>query len=254
MRVFLPGSLTDALHRVAPTLSAEELAQRGNDQVTFKVDGQQTYVETLPPGAGTAERKHRQTTFRVPLLSRSNEDSWGRFLWGRFMLRGGEDALTEGAHVLTVELRPAVKGAVGELLASGALTLQVVRPPVTERQLAIQVRPGSGFERSAAHLDAEKIRELNRRVAQGTIKELNSIVVLREGKLLLEEYFNGATRDTLHDTRSVGKSFVSARWGWRCAMAICPRWRRRWGRSMASSASPTLHPRRRRSPCATCSR
>ncbi len=210
MRVFLPTSLTNALHRVAPALSADELAQQGNYQVTFLVDGQKTYVETLPPGAGTPERKHRQTTFRVPLLSSSNEDSWGRFLWNRFLLRGGEDALSEGSHVLTIELRPAIKGEVGELLASGTLALQIVRPKVTEQQLAIQVRPGSGFERSHAHLDEAKIRELNRRVAQRTIKDLTSLVVLREGKLVLEEYFNGATRETLHDTRSVGKSFASA--------------------------------------------
>jgi CubicO group peptidase (beta-lactamase class C family) len=210
VRVFLATSLTNALHRVAPTLTADELVQQGNYQVTFRVDDQPTYVETLPPGAGSPERKHRQTTFRVPLISSSNEDSWGRFLWNRFLLRGGEDALTEGTHRLTIEFRPAVKAAVGDVLASGTLTLQVVRPKVTARQLAVQVRPGSGFERSDANLDEAKIRELNRRVAQRTIKDLTSIVVLRDGKLLLEEYFNGATRETLHDTRSVGKSFASA--------------------------------------------
>ena len=37
--------------------------------------------------------------------------------------------------------------------------------------------------------------------------------VIRDGRLLVEEYFNGATRDTLHDTRSVGKSFASTMMG-----------------------------------------
>lgn len=210
LRVFMATSLTNALHRVAPGLTADELVQQGNYQFTFRVDDQPIYVETLPPGAGTPDRKNRQTTFRVPLISSTNEDSWGRFLWNRFMLRGGEDALTEGSHRLTIELRPSVKGLVGEVLASGTLTVQVTRPKVSEQQLALQVREGSGFERSAAPLDEAKIRELNRRVAQRTIKDLTSIVVLRDGKLVLEEYFNGATRETLHDTRSVGKSFTSA--------------------------------------------
>jgi CubicO group peptidase (beta-lactamase class C family) len=47
------------------------------------------------------------------------------------------------------------------------------------------------------------------RIAQKLYKEITSIVVIKDGKLLIEEYFNGATRENLHDTRSVGKSFAS---------------------------------------------
>jgi CubicO group peptidase (beta-lactamase class C family) len=37
--------------------------------------------------------------------------------------------------------------------------------------------------------------------------------VIKNEKLLLEEYFNGYGRDSLNDTRSVGKSFSSALMG-----------------------------------------
>ncbi len=45
------------------------------------------------------------------------------------------------------------------------------------------------------------------------MKEITSIVVIKDGKLLLEEYFNGADRNTLHDPRSAGKSFASTLMG-----------------------------------------
>jgi CubicO group peptidase (beta-lactamase class C family) len=43
-----------------------------------------------------------------------------------------------------------------------------------------------------------------------TYKQINSVIVIKNGKLLLEEYFNGAERNTTHDSRSVGKTFASA--------------------------------------------
>ncbi|NOU46405.1 MAG: serine hydrolase, partial [Bacteroidales bacterium] len=55
-----------------------------------------------------------------------------------------------------------------------------------------------------------KIEELNRKIATSTLKDITSIVVIKDNKLLIEEYFNGANRNTLHDTRSVGKSFASS--------------------------------------------
>ncbi|RZK73390.1 MAG: class C beta-lactamase-related serine hydrolase [Pedobacter sp.] len=33
--------------------------------------------------------------------------------------------------------------------------------------------------------------------------------VIKNGRILIEEYFNGSSRDSLHDVRSVGKSFAS---------------------------------------------
>ena len=46
-------------------------------------------------------------------------------------------------------------------------------------------------------------------IEQGAFKHINGVVVVSNGNLLIEEYFNGDTRYTLHNPRSVGKSFAS---------------------------------------------
>ena len=80
IQVFLGNSLTNYLHILAPELSAQELTKNGNYQFTFFVDDHVTYVENLHVGAGNLDSKNQKTTFRVPLISTTNEDSWGRFL------------------------------------------------------------------------------------------------------------------------------------------------------------------------------
>lgn len=213
LRLFMGNSLTNYLHRLAPELSADELVKHGNYQFSFFVDGTLVYRENLHVGAGLPESKNSRTVFRIPLMTTTDEDSWGKFMWNRFLLNGGEDALTAGTHLLKIEIRPYLKVAelkVGELIADGQLQLVVVRPKVDERQIAIQpIKPGSAWQVSREVYDEEKIRELNLKIAQKLYKEITSVVVIKNGRLLIEEYFNGATRGTLHDTRSVGKSFAS---------------------------------------------
>ena len=214
IRVFMENSLVNYLHRLAPELDADELIKLGNYQFAFYVDNALIYTENLNTGAGLPETKKTKTTLRVPLISSTNEDSWGRFMWNRFMLRDGEEALTAGRHLLKIEIRPYIKNPelkVGELIASGELRLNVIKPKIDERQVAIQsIVPDSGLAISDDAYDKEKIRELNRKIAENLYKDLTSIVVIKNGKLLIEEYFNGAGRQSLHDTRSVGKSFTSA--------------------------------------------
>jgi CubicO group peptidase (beta-lactamase class C family) len=43
-----------------------------------------------------------------------------------------------------------------------------------------------------------------------TFTKVDSMVVARHGRLVAEGYFNGFSRDSLHDLRSTGKSFTSA--------------------------------------------
>lgn len=84
------------------------------------------------------------------------------------------------------------------------------KPKVDEKLTAIQpIKPGSGWESSTDSYDKEKIRELKRKIAENFYKEIKSLAVIKDGKLLIEEYFNGAARDTLHDTRPVGTSLRS---------------------------------------------
>src|SRR5262249_16782326 len=140
------------------------------------------------------------------------EARWGP-LWHRFLLGGGAQALTAGKHVLKLELRPYLKTTVlkvGDLIAAGELTLSVTSPNLDEKLSAVQpVQPGGGWETSKEPYDEKTIRELNRYVAEKLYKDVTGIVVIRDGKLLIEEYFNGASRETLRNPRSVGKSFTS---------------------------------------------
>lgn len=41
-------------------------------------------------------------------------------------------------------------------------------------------------------------------------KDVNAIVVYQNGEALIEEYYNGTSKDDIHDARSVGKSITSA--------------------------------------------
>jgi CubicO group peptidase (beta-lactamase class C family) len=104
------------------------------------------------------------------------------------------------------------------LLLPWCLALTIMLPakgPVAgEAAIAPQAaRPGGGREVSGDPYDHGKIGELKRKIAQGDFKDITSVVVIKDGKLLIEEYFNGADRTTLHNTRSVGKTFASALMG-----------------------------------------
>lgn len=216
---FLGNSLTNYLHQLDTTLSVDELVQKGNYQFSFYVDGDLLYTENLNQGAGLPDQKNKDTILRKPLLSSENVDSWGRYLWLRFYYRnGGATALETGTHSLKIELRPYLnhdKLIVGDLIATGEVNIKMAEPdPVSEEKIAIQaIQPNSGWELSTDQYDTEKIRALNEKIAQNKFKSITSIVVIKEGKLLIEEYFNDADRNSLHDTRSVGKSFASTMMG-----------------------------------------
>lgn len=213
IRVFLGTSLTNYLHLLSPQLSVDELTKSGNYQFTFIVDGKKIYVENLNVGAGSADNKNQKTIFRVPLISSTNEDSWGKFLWNRFFGNGGQDALYEGEHQLKIEIRPYLKLTeivTGNIIAEGHIKIIIPEIKIDEKLVKIQlIKPAKDWQISSDKIDVDKIEELNRKIAKQTYKNVTSIVAIKDGKILIEEYFNGANRNTLHDTRSVGKSFAS---------------------------------------------
>lgn len=215
--VFLNQPLTKSLQELAPDLSVEEVNTSGNYHFSFYVDKELIYTENLNFGAGLASQKLNDLTLKKPFFSEQNEDSWGRFLWMRFMHFGGEQALTEGVRKLRIEIRSYVKTAdikVGKIIATGQITINVVKPTATEKQIAIQsIQKGSGWHVSSESYDKDKIRALNKKIAQEDFKKISSIVIIKNGELLIEEYFNGKLRGSLHDTRSVGKSFASTMLG-----------------------------------------
>lgn len=215
IHAFFDNSLVNYLHQLEPSWSADELLKKGNYQFTFYVDGKLIYKENLNTGAGTPDHKKVKTTLQIPLLSSKNEDSWGRYLWMRFyMAHNGIDALTAGNHILKIEIRPYLNTATiktGSVIAEGQINLTVPAQNITEQQSAIQpIQSNSGWKASQEKINTEAIRTLNKKIAENRFKNITGIIVIKEGKLLLEEYFNGSGRDSLQDTRSVGKSFSSA--------------------------------------------
>jgi CubicO group peptidase (beta-lactamase class C family) len=214
---FINKPLTHYLHELAPELSKEEVTNKGNYQFSFYIDSQLIYTENLNFGAGLASQKNNDQILIKPFFSEQNEDSWGRFLWMRFMHFGGEAALIEGLNKLKIEIRPYVKTPeikIGKTIASGNVSINVTKPVATDKQIAIQpIQKNSGWDLSSDTYDKNKIRALNTKITQKYFKKISSIVIIKDGELLLEEYFNGSHRDTLHDPRSVGKSFASTMLG-----------------------------------------
>lgn len=218
IRIFMDNSLVNYLHQLDSSLTVDELLKKGNYQFSFTVDGKLIYTENLNTGAGTAESKKTKISFRIPFFSTTNEDSWGRYLWMRFYLaNGGIDALETGNHVLKIEIKPYLKTStlkIGNVIATGEIQLTVPPKNVSEDQIAIQkIMPKSGWKVSEEKFNHEKIRALNQKIAESRFRDITGIVVIKNEKLLLEEYFNGYKRDSLNDTRSVGKSFSSALMG-----------------------------------------
>src|SRR5262249_44059653 len=141
MSAFMGTSLTNYLHRLAPDLPVDELTRSGNYQVSFFVDGVLIHKDNLHPATIPAENKNAKTVFDVTLLDSASPESRWRPVWHRFLLGGGEQALTAGKHLLRLELRPYVKTTdlkVGNLIAAGELPLTVTKPKVDEKLTAIQ--------------------------------------------------------------------------------------------------------------------
>ncbi|GAB3999171.1 hypothetical protein GCM10028807_48630 [Spirosoma daeguense] len=209
------NSLTNYLHPLAPDLQPDSLAKVGNYQFNFYVDNRLVYQSNLHPGAPYAKLKHTETIISKPLIDNQHEGSWwSQSAWNRFMYNGGDSALSEGHHQFKFEIRPYVKLAevkVGETIAVGELALEVNRKPhlnLADIQLAAP-KPYAGLPVSSESFDTQEIKKLKGNIDADVFKHITSVVVIKNGKILIEEYFNGATRDSLHDVRSVGKSFAS---------------------------------------------
>lgn len=212
---FMGNSITNYLHQLDSTLSSDSLNKIGNYQFTILIDGKTIYQSNLFPGAPYPRIQDSTTVINKALINNDNSNGiWSESFWNRFMRFGGDSALTDGKHLLRMEIRPYLKGKttiVGNIIAAGNLNLMVARKPVIDTKSIHlnQIQPYNGFEPSKEIFDTQKIKELKGSIEEGLFKKINSIVVIKKGKLLLEEYFNGETRFTLHDPRSVGKSFAS---------------------------------------------
>jgi CubicO group peptidase (beta-lactamase class C family) len=213
--VFLEKPLTRSLQELAPTLSADSLSRVGNYQFSFMVDNRVIYQTALMPGAPQPMQQQTDTAWSKPLIDNEHEGAWwSQYAWNRFMYNGGDSALTDGKHLLKIILRPYVKTptlVVGNIIAEGQLELTVKRKlEIDPQHIQLSpIKPYNGLPVSKESFDRDKIKMLKGHVAGNTFRHITSIVALKNGKILLEEYFNGSARDSLHDVRSVGKSFAS---------------------------------------------
>jgi len=57
--------------------------------------------------------------------------------------------------------------------------------------------------------DEDAIAALDKAIENETFRDINSVIVIRHGKLLIERYYNGASRTATHNPRSVGKTFAA---------------------------------------------
>jgi CubicO group peptidase (beta-lactamase class C family) len=211
--------LTEYLQELAPLLNHETLSKSGNYQFSFYVDDRLVYQTNLLPGAPSLQQQKTETSWCRPLIDNQNEGAlWSQSAWNRFMYNGGDSILTDGKHLLKIEIRPYVKTPdlkIGSIIASGQLQMQVNRKPVVDlaaTQLST-VTPYNGFDVSKETFDRDKIKALIANIDADVFKHVTSVVIIKNGKLLIEEYFNGANRNSLHDVRSVGKSFASTMTG-----------------------------------------
>ncbi len=215
MTVFMDNSFTNYAHRIAADLPADSLVKKGNFQFSLYIDNRLIYQSNLLPGAPRAAIQNESTFISKPLIDNMNEGVyWTQSYWNRFLYSGGDSVLTDGRHEMTLEIRPYLKlneVKTGDLIARGELSLLVERtPPIDLGTIQLhKPEPYDGFPVSTDKFDINRIKELKARIDNGTFKNINGIVVIKNGKLLLEEYFNGENRDSLHDPRSVGKSFAS---------------------------------------------
>ncbi|GAO43376.1 serine hydrolase domain-containing protein [Flavihumibacter petaseus] len=215
LTVSLQKPLSWYLQQMAPQLSVDSLSAVGNYQFNFYIDGRLIYHTELWPGAPRPQQQQRDTLWTKPLIDNQHEGTWwSQSAWNRFMYNGGDSALTEGRHTLRLVLRPYVNRGqliVGDIIAEGSVVLDVNRQPKIDLATIslTPVKPYNGLAVSSDAFDRNRIKQLKAWIDAGVFRHVTSIVVLKKGKILVEEYFNGNGRDSLNDTRSVGKSFAS---------------------------------------------
>ena len=86
-------------------------------------------------------------------------------------------------------------------------------PGLPEMVTVAPENTGDGWTPStptAEGMDSTALLATLEAIRNGEYRGVDSMVVIRHGRLVAEGYFNGYGRDTLHDLRSSGKSFTSA--------------------------------------------
>ncbi|TBO40432.1 serine hydrolase domain-containing protein [Pedobacter kyonggii] len=212
LRLNVGKSLVEELAILAPKVSADSSLKTGNFQFCFLIDGKMVYQENLHPGAILLQDKIVSKPLAVVLISASRSGLWSINMWDRFMINSGIDLFGPLPKKLTVQVRvyiDAGKRIYSPVLLESSINMTRILPEIDEALLKPQaIKAGSGWPLYVGTYDEKLITALNTKIIQQSFKKINSVVVVKKGKLLLEEYFNASSRANLHDPRSVSKSFT----------------------------------------------
>jgi CubicO group peptidase (beta-lactamase class C family) len=88
-------------------------------------------------------------------------------------------------------------------------------PPRMADGLPVGTLAGTG-------LDPQRLATLVAKIVDGTYPNIHSVLIIKDGKLVFEEYFYEYNRETLHPLRSASKSIVSALTGQAVAQGLLP--------------------------------
>ena len=206
-------ALQTELSKIAPIVKTEELLAIGNYSFDFYIDGQKAYAENLGPGAILSEDKTTKRPLDIVLISSGRSGLWSINLWDRFMAKAGMSLLNAQPKILEIRVSAYVDQngiKYSSVLAQAQINITRIPKWIDPLTMGPQhITAGSGFKLSTSRLKKEMIVALNTKIADQTYKKINGIVVLKKGELLLEQYYNGENRETLHDARSVGKSITA---------------------------------------------
>ncbi len=130
---------------------------------------------------------------------------------------GTNNSMTVAVDLDRGEIEGTASLATGEELEARLRRLQAAEIPGFEAlpELPYELRPpapGSGWEvaaPAAVGLSPRHLERTMRAVTAGEAGLLHSLVIVRRGKLVLEEYFHGYQRGDLHEMQSVTKSVAS---------------------------------------------
>ena len=84
-------------------------------------------------------------------------------------------------------------------LVATTLSAAELQPPDLADGLAVSPA-------GAAHLDTQLLTALGETIRKGELQRITSVLMMVDGKLAYEGYFNGAERETQHDIRSASKT------------------------------------------------
>ncbi|TCC89059.1 class C beta-lactamase-related serine hydrolase [Pedobacter frigiditerrae] len=206
-------SLEAELAKLAPSIKTEELLAMGNYSFDFYVDGKKVYTENLGPGAILPQDKITNRPLDIVLMSSSRSGLWSINLWDRFMAKAGLSLLNTQPKVLAIQISVYVnqnEPKYSSVLAQAKINMTRIPKVIDPSKMGTQpIAAESGFKLSKEKLDKKLIVALNTKIAEQTYRMINGIVVLKKGELLLEQYYNGEKRETLHDPRSVSKSVTA---------------------------------------------